>query len=319
MAIFRGGKRVGPFDIRMGFPRDRSLENVDRDPRMWRPANTDNTVGRFRSAMARADGYARPARFAVALFPPTGLKKLVQSAEISSPENQDTRFGGNLEAANSGKSVKDLTQLMGQQMNIHCDSVTMPGHDLTAETVEHFGPTRNIVTGHGFTGTITASFYADKFLRERHFLEMWQKLAVGMTNHKAGYYNDYVGKMHIYQLGAIAAEGDRDVPTYAIEAIEVYPETISAIDYSYGSSNQIVKINVNFQYKEWYNLASDKINGVSMASALQVLPEQPGMPGILDRLPPELRRAGRDVFNQARTQFPIGKLFKGKVFPPFTT
>ena len=34
MAIFRAGKRVGPFDIRVGFPRDKSLDNVDRDPRL---------------------------------------------------------------------------------------------------------------------------------------------------------------------------------------------------------------------------------------------------------------------------------------------
>ena len=40
MAIFRAGKRVGPFDIRVGFPRDKSLDNVDRDPRLKQRANT---------------------------------------------------------------------------------------------------------------------------------------------------------------------------------------------------------------------------------------------------------------------------------------
>ena len=54
MAIFRAGKRVGPFDIRVGFPRDKSLDNVDRDPRLKQRANTENTIGRFRAAMAKA-------------------------------------------------------------------------------------------------------------------------------------------------------------------------------------------------------------------------------------------------------------------------
>ena len=71
MAIFRAGKRVGPFDIRVGFPRDKSLDNVDRDPRLKQRANTENTIGRFRAAMAKAEGYARPARFAVKLFLPS--------------------------------------------------------------------------------------------------------------------------------------------------------------------------------------------------------------------------------------------------------
>ena len=70
MAIFRGGKRVGPFDIRIGFPRDKSLENVDKDPRLRQHANTENTIGRFRASMARAEGFARAARFAVRIFPP---------------------------------------------------------------------------------------------------------------------------------------------------------------------------------------------------------------------------------------------------------
>ena len=34
MAILRGGKRIGGFDIRVGLPRDRSLENVEKDPRL---------------------------------------------------------------------------------------------------------------------------------------------------------------------------------------------------------------------------------------------------------------------------------------------
>ena len=43
------------------------------------------------------------------------------------------------------------------------------------------------------------------------------------------------GKMQIYQLGSLDGEGDRDVPTYGIEAIEVFPQTLSAVEYNYGS------------------------------------------------------------------------------------
>ena len=141
-----------------------------------------------------------------------------------------------------------------------------------------------------------------------------------MTNHKVGYYKDYIGKIHIYQLGSIAAVGDRDVPTYAIEAIECYPEQVGSIDYSYTNSSQIVKINIQFQYKEWHNLATDRIAGVTSGSAEQVLPELAGEPqGFFGKLPPELQRVGRDVINQGKTVLnPIGRLTKGKVFPPYT-
>ena len=78
MAIFRAGKRIGPFDIRGGISRgdfkSSAYHKTDRDPRFKMQANVDNTIGRFRSAMASAEGYARPSRFAIRVFPPVNLK-----------------------------------------------------------------------------------------------------------------------------------------------------------------------------------------------------------------------------------------------------
>jgi len=311
MAIFRAGKRVGPFDIRVGFPRDRSYDRIDY-PTDYARANTETTIGRFRAMMGRAEGFARPARFAVRINLPTNLAKLVDDDKV----NADQGFGmnENTQAVN----MQQLTRQMGEQINIMCESISMPAHDLQSETVDHFGPPRQMVTGHGFTGTIGATFYADKYLRERHFFEMWQKMAVNMVTHKAGYYDDYVGTIQILQLGSLDGEGDRDVPTYGIEAIECYPETVSAIEYNYGSSNQIVRVTVGFQYKQWHNLATDKIAGMTFGQSTQTHHDikQPDR-GLIGKLPPDLQRAGREVFNSAKRQVPIGRLFKGKLFPPF--
>ena len=147
---------------------------------------------------------------------------------------------------------------------------------------------------------------------------MWQKMAVGMTNHKAGYYDDYIGSMQILQLGSLDGEGDRDVPTYGIEATEVYPESVTAIEYNYGSVNQIVRVTVAFQYKQWHNLATDSIAGMSFGASDQTQHDiaQPDR-GLIGKLPPELQRTARDVFTQAKNQVPIGRLFRGKLFPPF--
>ena len=311
MAIFRAGKRVGPFDIRVGFPRDRSYDRIDY-PANYTRANTDNTIGRFRAMMGRAEGYARPSRFVVRINLPTNLAKLAGIAYDTA--TGQTHFTGDSNAV----TMQQLSSQLGQQVNMHCESVSMPAHDLQSETVDHFGPPRQMVTGHGFTGTIGATFYADKYLRERHFFEMWQKMAVGMTNHKAGYYDDYIGSMQILQLGSLDGEGDRDVPTYGIEATEVYPESVTAIEYNYGSVNQIVRVTVAFQYKQWHNLATDSIAGMSFGASDQTQHDiaQPDR-GLIGKLPPELQRTARDVFTQAKNQVPIGRLFKGKLFPPF--
>jgi hypothetical protein len=318
MAIFRQGKRVGPFDIRVGFPRDRSLDNVDKDPRLRQRANTENTIGRFRAAMAKAEGYARPARFAVKLFLPTNLNEIagIKTNKTTAPGES----GGAGPANPDAVTMQDLSKQMGEAINIHCDTVSMPGHDLQTQTVKYGSePEVEMVTGHAYEGMISASFYADKYLRERQFIELWQKMAVNNLTNKANYYDDYVGKMHIYQLGSLDGEGDRDVPTYGIEAIEVYPKTLSALQYSYESSNQIVKINVGFSYKQWYNLTTDKIAGMTQGTSVQSQPNIKGEDkGLFGRLPLELQRAGREVFNTAKNQLPIGRITKGKIFPPFT-
>tara|TARA_R100001377_G_scaffold72195_1_gene47924 strand:- start:601 stop:1575 length:975 start_codon:yes stop_codon:yes gene_type:complete len=324
MAIFRAGKRIGAFDIRVGFPRDKSLDNVDKDPRLKKGANTDNTIGRFRATMARAEGYARPARFAIKLSVPANLRTVLKKAQnTKSSEGTNGHTPSHLISSASNPdpfTMLDLAGQMGQQLNIHCDSVSMPGKDLVTQKKQYGNePEVDMVTGHQYAGTINASFYADKYLRERQFIELWMKMAHNNLTNEAKYYDDYTGKMQIYQLGSLDGEGDRDVPTYGVEAIEVFPQTLSAVEYNYGSTNQIVKINVGFAYKQWYNLTTDKFAGMSYGNSQQTIHDVKGADkGLFGRLPIELQRAGREVFNSAKRQVPIGKLFKGKIFPPFT-
>jgi len=75
MAILRGGKRIGGYDIRIGLPRDRSLDNVERDPRLRQKAggNPETTMGRFQAYVNEAEGFARKARFYTEFFLPRGL------------------------------------------------------------------------------------------------------------------------------------------------------------------------------------------------------------------------------------------------------
>ena len=41
MAIFRAGKRIGNMDIRVGLPRDRTLDNVEGDERITHKIKKD--------------------------------------------------------------------------------------------------------------------------------------------------------------------------------------------------------------------------------------------------------------------------------------
>ena len=327
MAIFKLGKRIGPFDISGGLSRgdfkSSAMHKTDRDPRFKMQANTENTIGRFRAAMASAEGYARPNKFAIRLFPPTSLLQEIKLQNATT--NRDGRVldnemyngDGQVQSYASGV-LRKLTQTYGRQINIHCDSVTMPGRDLAQQEVQYGTDVkRNMVQAHTYEGNITATFYADKYMRERTFMEAWQNICVDPVSHTAGYYDDYVGKMHIYQLAADSEIG-RDMPSYAIEAMDVYPATIGVQELSY-SAEGIAKVTVQFAYKQWRNLGSET-SGIDFGHSMQTAANvKSRTPGILDRLPPSLTRGAKGVLSQARTVLnPVGKIFKGKVFPPFT-
>ena len=111
----------------------------------------------------------------------------------------------------------------------------MPGHDLQAQDMFNTVLPQADRWLHLTTmqGTIAATFYLDINLKERHFFEQWQKLAVDNSTHKANYYDDYIGSMEIFQL-----DGNGEI-TYGIKATEVYPTTIAGIEYAYANTNQI--------------------------------------------------------------------------------
>jgi len=331
MAIFKLGKRIGPFDISGGLSRgdlaSSAYHKTDNDPRFKQRANTDNTIGRFRSAINAGEGFARPSRFAIRIFPPVNLEKQINNGQLSTYNNGEVnisgfktqrtidRMGGDQV---SGKYMNDLNSTYGRQVNINCDNITMPTKQMVTQAVQYGSePVRSMVQGHEFPGTIEASFYADKYMRERQFFEAWMKMCVGEHTHKANYYDNYIGKMQIYQLGADSEVG-RDMPTYAVEAMEVYPQQIGAVDYDYGKKNEVVKINVQFGYKYWRNM-SDTTTSRQFAQHMQSPAEvKSANNGLFGMLPPELQRIGKSVLGQARTVFnPTGRITKGRIFGPF--
>ena len=115
------------------------------------------------------------------------------NGQVSSTEN--------IEFLKSRRALQEMYNSMHGQLELFCSSVELPGHDLQTQQVQHgSAPVRDMVTSHGFEGMITASFYLSEDLKERHFFEQWQRLAVNVESHKANYYDDYTGQMEIFQL-----------------------------------------------------------------------------------------------------------------------
>ena len=306
MAILRGGKRIGGFDIRIGLPRDRSLDDVQSDPRLRQKAggNPESTLGRFQAMVNEAEGFARKARFYVNFTLPKGVSGETDEIQGFSTETQ-------LRAMNQDQNKR--------RVQAFCSEIAMPAREGAQKEIRHNGPVRKFVYDHTYSD-ITATFYTDKFMRERSFFEMWQKAAFSNSTHNMNYYNDYVAPLDIFALGSFASRDERDDITYGVRLFECYPKTISDVSFSH-DANAIQTFTVTFSYRYWVNFFLDRAGQVDVGQAdfKQPTVKRAGgiFGGLLSKLPPEIRRAGRDVLNELRKKAPIGRITGGRVFPPF--
>tara|TARA_B100001250_G_scaffold184459_1_gene158665 strand:+ start:946 stop:1935 length:990 start_codon:yes stop_codon:yes gene_type:complete len=322
MAILRGGKRIGGMDIRIGIPRDRSLDNVTGDPRLKRTqgGNPETTLGRFQSYMNEAEGFARKARYYAEFQLPRG----VLNSAFDGPDAGFEDTSAAMEEKQHFPSQGDLLavqQANGRRVRAFCSNISMPERELVSKDVRHGNaPKRNIV--YDFTtGDITATFYLDKFMRERSYFEIWQKSAINTTtSYNVNYYDNYVSNLNIFQLGQFASRQERDDVTYGVQLIDVFPNSIGAVEYSH-DTNTVQTVEIGFKFRNWINYFIDQQGNIELGSPVGKAPTIKNNRGIfgglINKLPPELRRAGRDVLNDLRRRVPLGRITGGRVFPPF--
>ena len=317
MAIFRGGKRVGPFDIRIGLPRGREYDNIPGDPRIKQRANPETTLNRFRSAISKAEGVARNTRFLVNIGLPKNdvLTQALKERDI--PFSADEAFVGGPPGLKDSKKQEPLQyeRDLAPMITLMCTNITMPGRTFNTSPYRIAGAPYKYPTQVQYSD-VTATFIGDKFLRLRQFFEVWQSTMYDNVNGMFNFYDNYISNIDIFQLGQFDSLNDRDSVTYGVRMRECFPSVIGDVQYDSGGNNQYVAINVTFSYRDWLNFDLD-IDSTGKVGGLSSGVVKPGG-GFLSGFPPELRRTGRGVINQLKRSIPIGKVFGGKIFPPFT-
>ena len=319
MAILRGGKRIGGFDVRIGLPRDRSLDNVNQDPRLRQRAggSPETTMGRFQAMVNEGEGFQRKARYYVEFGLPKGVTTITPRGDFDSGEvsNNDE-----LQGFSSNTQLRSMMyDNTKRRVQAFCNEIAMPNREAISKEIRHNGPKRKFVYDYT-SAPITATFYTDKFMRERTFFELWQKAAFSNKTHNYNYYDDYVAPIDIYALGSYASRQERDDVTYGVRLFECYPKTISEVSFSH-TANEVQTFNVTFDFRYWVNYFIDREGGIELGQSdfKQPTVKRAGgvFGGLVSKLPPEIRRAGRDVLNELRKRAPIGRITGGRVFPPF--
>jgi len=321
MAILRGGTRIFGQDIRIGIPRDRSLDDVENDPRFrHKPGgNPESTMGRYQSMVNEAEGFARKARYYVEFYLPKpgglDLRGIDDTGQVGiSNASQES-----IASFRSNNELNAVQMANARRVQAFCKSISMPDRDVQMKEIKHHGPARKFAYDYK-SAPITASFYTDKFMRERSYFELWQQSAFSQVSNNYNFYDNYVSDINIFQLGSFESKNERDDMTYAVKLFDCYPKVISTVDYA-ADGNEVQTFSVTFEFRYWINYFLDRSGNIQLGQAnfndVTVKSKYGAFGSLINKLPPELRRAGTQVLEGLKRRIPIGGVTGGRVFPPF--
>jgi hypothetical protein len=139
------------------------------------------------------------------------------------------------------------------QLTYRAESASFPGRSINTidDQRDTVGPMRKI----GYFSMYEAfsiTFVCNKDLEEKETLEKWMDLIVGTYrtsrsglasgNFKAGYYNNYIGTIEVFQYD------EQNNLTYKIKLLEAYPTSINTLETNWNSSD-VHKIVGTFSYR----------------------------------------------------------------------
>jgi hypothetical protein len=134
-----------------------------------------------------------------------------------------------------------------RQLALNCQSAQLPGVALTATEERTYGVSRRIPNNRTYQEW-TASFYCSRDLREKVLFENWIAAIQDPNTDDLNFFDEYKADLEVQQI-------DQDgKPSYRMRLKEAYPLSTGSIDISYGSTNTITTIAVNFTYTKFEKL-----------------------------------------------------------------
>ena len=189
--------------------------------------NVDN----FKSLVSKRGGLAPTNRFAV--YMPLPLITFDPQELIARAFNQGNNANGNRTFVNDPRDVSIL-----------CDSVTMPGRQITTTDLQNNMLPIKMPYGY-LNDDVSMSFHItnDHFMKK--FFDNWVDSIINRRTMTMKYRSSYTSDIIIQQLD------QRDVPVYTCTLRNAYPITVTAYDLTNSGENQTQKLNITFAYEDW--------------------------------------------------------------------
>ena len=139
-----------------------------------------------------------------------------------------------------------------QRMNIACHTCNVPGATILTTDKDMPQAGYKSIAYQKTYEDVTMQFYLHADMKELKVFQDWINLMIDPATNKVGYYQNYTSDVHIINLDR------QQKKTLTTILYEAYPKTISALDMSYGSDNEIMSISVTFTYRYYTQVFGEK-------------------------------------------------------------
>lgn len=140
----------------------------------------------------------------------------------------------------------NTTSENAQLTNLFCESVQVPGLNISTQPTRIYGEAREMPYERTFE-PIQMMFYVDAAMQVKTAFDRWLAMIIHPQTRTIGYYNDYVRDITINILTV-----DDETPM-TIKLFEAYPKMVGSVQMSH-ESKDVFKLPVTFQYKYWQSM-----------------------------------------------------------------
>jgi len=128
-----------------------------------------------------------------------------------------------------------------RKLYLYCESINIPGVNLSTVPVRTFGETREMPYEKVFD-PVTAVYYVDTAFKVKAFFEAWQDSIQNTTDRTIQFYDNYISTITLFVNDV--ANNTR----YLTKLHQAYPKTVQSIQLGQ-ASNEPAKVSVTFAYK----------------------------------------------------------------------
>ena len=235
MAVFRGGVKVGKFDVRTGLSQQRGrgilrqLGILD-EKKDTRVKSKGGEIDLIRSIVGRGEGFQMPVNFKVRFNCPRGIDdpnsgiigisrvkpnglehkthKLNRSHSFGGEGSIGEVFNNAKQAASTqydnGMSVSQARR-SDTKLDLYCSKVSIPSKAINIGLYRNYGPAYPYPQSIQY-GTLSTTFYCDGAMHIKTFFDAWQKLIYNDMTGNFNYYKEYISEFEVFTRSTVVGK-----------------------------------------------------------------------------------------------------------------